>query len=324
MKKSLLIGVAVVGCLAAVNLGACGSSSGSAASTTSGPGGGTSSSSGLATGGGGSSSSSATGGSSSSSGSATGGSSSAGSGGGATTTIAAARAGNVTTPITVDAVVTGLHGTPGDYSQWYIEDPAGGPSSGVAVYCDPDLPSCPTLRAPALHTLVRITGALSTYKGSVQLVPTAQVVLQANATPPPVAMLTAADLAPTADSPYRGVVVKVEAAKLTVDSTTPPALYDTQCDIGATDAGPPLCTGCEPPTYSGFQVNDGAAHEIYIENFFFYTEHLQNSPECLTQAGVIPVSVGMTFSSMTGVLDFDPYASAQALYPMADSDYTTP
>src|SRR6202034_185081 len=96
---------------------------------------------------------------------------------GATTTIAAARSGNVTTAITVQAVVTALHGSPGDYSQWYIEDQAGGPSSGVNVYCDKDK-SC-SLPEPALHDLVLITGSLSTYKGLLQLVPTAIHTVQA-------------------------------------------------------------------------------------------------------------------------------------------------
>jgi hypothetical protein len=219
-----------------------------------------------------------------------------------------------------------LHGAPNDYSQWYIEDPAGGPSSGVAVYCDPDLSSCPTLRAPALYDFIQITGALSTYRGALQFVPTAQRVLSSNATPPPVAMVTVADLAPSASSPYRGVVVKV-ASMLTVDDVTPMALYDTNCNVATdagADAGPPLCAGCEPPTYSGFQANDGMGHEVYIEAFFFYTDHLQSSPECLMSAGVIPVAVGKTFSSMTGILDYDPYASAQAFSPVSDADYVTP
>ena len=318
MNKSWLIGGAIVGCLTAASLGACGSNSSGATTTTasasasaSGSGTASSASSSASTGAGGTSTSS-----------------SAGTGGevdgGATTTIAAARAASVTTPITVDAVVTALHGTvPNDVSQWYIEDPAGGPLSGVAVYCDPDLPSCPTLRAPPLQTLVRITGALSTYKGVLQFVPTAQAVLQMNAPLPPIATVTMTDLAPSAASMYRGVLVHL-ASKLTVDSVTPPALYDTQCNTGATDGGLPLCTGCSPPTYAGFQANDGMGHEVYVEAFFFATDHLQSSPECTTQAGEIPVTVGMTFSAMTGVLDFDPYAGAQALSPVTDTDYTTP
>ncbi len=199
---------------------------------------------------------------------------------GATTTIAQARTQNVTSSITVLAVVTALHGTPGDYSQWYIEDPAGGPSSGVAVYCDPDLASCPTIRAPAVNDLVLITGALSTYKGELQFVPTAQTLVQSSYTPPPIATVPATELIATANSAYRGVLVKL-ASKLTVDNATPASLYDTNCggssDAGA-DAGLTLCSGCEPPTYSGFEVNDGAGHEIYVEDFFFYTDHLQSSP----------------------------------------------
>jgi hypothetical protein len=229
----------------------------------------------------------------------------------------------VTTPITVDAVVTALHGTPGDYSQWYIEDPAGGPMSGVVVYCDPDLPSCPTLRAPARQTLVRITGSLSTYKGQLQMVPTAQTVLQMNAALPPIPTVTPADVEESASSPYRGVLVKL-ATKLTVDDATPAALYDTKCDTGTSDASMPLCTGCEPPTYSGFQVNDGSGHEIFVEALFFYTCHLQSSPECSGEAGQIAVTSGMTFSSIQGVLDVDPYAGAQELAPVEDTDYVTP
>ena len=245
---------------------------------------------------------------------------------GATTTIAEARAQNVTSSITVLAVVTALHGTPGDYSQWYIEDPSGGPSSGVAVYCDPDLASCPTIRAPAVNDLVLITGALSTYKGELQFVPTAQTVVQSNSTPPPIATVPATELIATANSAYRGVLVKF-ASKLTVDNPTPTALYDTNCggstDAGA-DAGLMLCSGCEPPTYSGFEVNDGSGHEIYVEDFFFYTDHLQSSPECTSGAGEIAVTSGMTFSSMTGILDYDPYAAAQMFSPTKDADYVTP
>jgi hypothetical protein len=244
---------------------------------------------------------------------------------GATTTIAAARSGNVTTAITVQAVVTALHGSPGDYSQWYIEDQAGGPSSGVNVYCDKDK-SC-ALPEPALHDLVLITGKLSTYKGVVQLVPTAISTVQANATLPPIPTITMTDLAEGATSLYRGVLVKYDATKLTVDNLTPTPLYDTSCNTGAdagADAGLPLCTGCAPPSYSGFQANDGQGHEVYIENVFFETDPLQSSPECTGASGAVPVTLGMTFSSMQGILDYDSYAAAQQIAPVQASDYTTP
>ena len=73
-----------------------------------------------------------------------------------------------------------------------------------------------------------------------------------------------------------------------------------------------------------FEVNDGAGHEIYVEDFFFYTDHLQSSPECTSGAGEIAVMNGMTFSSMTGILDYDPYAASQSFSPTKDSDYVTP
>jgi hypothetical protein len=165
---------------------------------------------------------------------------------------------------------------------------------------------------------------MSTYQGAVQFVPTAQTTLQTNAALPPIATVTATDLASAGNSPYRGVLVHF-ASKLTVDDATPLALYDTQCDTGVdagADAGPELCKNCLPPTYSGFQANDGSGHEIYIEDFFFNTDHLQSSPECSSQAGEIPVKVGMTFSAITGILDYDPYGMAQALSPVEDTDYT--
>jgi hypothetical protein len=262
-------------------------------------------------------------------------------GGGGTMTIAKARAGKVTTSITVDAFVTALAGIPTDYTNWYIEDPAGGPLSGVGVYCDPLGSTVCTVPEPALHDLIQITGPLSTYMGQLQLVPTAMKVLKSNATPPPVAKLTAADIAPSANSPYRGVYVElVVPSKLIVDSVTPAALFDTACgavlpsdggveggakDGGASDAGPPHCTAlCTPPVYSGFQANDGTGNEVYIRAPFFFTDLLQSSPECLTQPMVVPVTVGMTFSSMSGVLDVDLYSGAQNLSPVLPSDYATP
>lgn len=94
---------------------------------------------------------------------------------------------------------------------------------------------------------------------------------------------------------------------------------------GTADGGLPQCSPvCEPPVYSGFEASDGAGSEIYIEAPFFHTDPLQSSPECLTQTGVVPVKVGMSFSSMSGVLDIDPYAKAQALSPVLPSDYVTP
>ena len=255
--------------------------------------------------------------------------------GGATTTIAAARQAQVTTPITVTAVVTALHGTiPNDVSEWYVEDPAGGPYSGVVVYCDPDKSACPTIRAPSRGSLVQITGALETYQGQVQLVPTSQTVLSTSGTFPPIPTVSVTELAPSGTSTYRGVLVKLAAGTtLTVDDVTPPALLNSECttilapDGGADagDAGVRSCSYlCSPPAYSGFTANDGKGDEVNIEATFFATDPLQSSPECLGQPGVVPVTKGTTFSAMQGVLDYDGYAKQQQLSPVEASDYATP
>jgi len=249
------------------------------------------------------------------------------------TTIAAARQSNATGTITVKGFVTALAGVPKDYPQWYIEDPAGGPYSGVLVYCDPLAKTPCNVPEPALHDLIEVTGKLTTYMRQVELEPTAMTVLQTNTPAPPVATLTAADVAPGASSPYRGVYVKLSIpTKLVVDDVTPSALFDTACgavpavDAGAGhDAGVAACTNlCTPPAYSGFQANDGTGNEVYIEAPFFNTDPLQSSPECLTQNGIVAVTVGMTFSAMSGVLDIGPYSGMQGIAPVLPSDYTTP
>jgi hypothetical protein len=158
-------------------------------------------------------------------------------------------------------------------------------------------------------------------------VPSEQTVLKTT-TPPPVQTVTAADVLPDATSQYRGVVVQL-ADKLTVDDVTPKALYNTSCGAGTTaadagDAGPQMCTGCSPPTYSGFQAHDGAGDEIYVEDFFFSYDTYQSSPECANASGQKPVTVGMTFSAVTGILEYDGYAASQALYPRSNADITTP
>jgi len=252
--------------------------------------------------------------------------------GGATTTIAQARQAMPTTAITVKGFVTALAGVPGDYPNWYIEDPAGGQYSGINVYCDPLATTMCLVPEPALGDLIQLTGKVSSYKGQLELLPTAMTVLQKNATPPPIPTLTAADVAPSANSPYRGVFVNLMiGTKLTVDDVTPAALADTACgatlptDGGTGDAGVAACTNlCTPPVYGGFQANDGTGNEVYVEAPFFNTDPLQSSPECLSQPGVTKVTVGMTFSKMSGILDVDPYSGAQSISPVVPADYATP
>jgi hypothetical protein len=100
-------------------------------------------------------------------------------------------------------------------------------------------------------------------------------------------------------SNLRGTVVKI-TTKLTVDNVTPSVLYDKNCE------------------------GDGVSHELLIENYFFASEHVANSPECLSAMSAVPVTNGQTFSSVQGILDFDTNGMVQALYPVTDTDYVTP
>ncbi len=243
-----------------------------------------------------------------------------------TTTIAAVRQNSPTGSFTVEGFVTALAGGKvGDFPQWYIEDPAGGQYSGIVVYCDPDVTKACLVPEPALHDLILVTGTLDPYKGQLEISPTAMTVVQSNATFPPIAALTLADIAPAANSPYRGVFVSLTlTGLLTVDDVTPTALADTASSCGAvfTDGGVASCTSaCEPPVYGGFRAKDGTGTDVYIEAPFYLTDPLQSSPECLTQSGVVDVVVGTTFSSMQGVLDIDPYSGDQALSPVQATDY---
>ena len=161
-------------------------------------------------------------------------------------------------------------------------------------------------------------GAITAYHGQLQIEPTAQTVLQAKTTMPPVYAAMSSDLAETGNSPYRGVYVKY-GSTLTVDNLTPSALYDSQCNPDG-GTGMPLCTGCSPPTYAGFEVN-GPGAPFYVEETFFPVVTLASSPECVSQMGAVAVTNGETFPFMAGILDVDPYAGVQALAPTQPSDY---
>jgi len=232
--------------------------------------------------------------------------------------------GNVTTSITVAAVVTAVQGPSGDEVNYYIEDPAGGPYSGIVVYCDPLLTTCPAgPRAgnPSVGDYVLITGAISAYHGQQQIKPTAYTLIShGHALPAPVTVQGSDVAAGNTSAQYRGVLVKL-AETLTVADLTPSALYDTQCNTGATDGGMPLCTGCAPPTYSGFQVTDSASAVIYVEQYLFPGDPLQSSPECVSAAGQVAVTKGESFPFMEGIVDFDGYANAQFMAPRGPSDY---
>jgi predicted extracellular nuclease len=230
--------------------------------------------------------------------------------------------GNVTSSISVEGVVTAVQGPSGDEVNYYIEDPAGGPYSGVGVYCDPVKTSCPAgPRAgnPVVGDYVLITGAISAYKGQSQLQPTAyKLISSGHALPTPVAVQGTDVAAGNTSAQYRGVLVKLSET-LTVTNLTPMALYDTECNKDGGAVG--QCTGCSPPTYSGFQATDSAMNVIYVEQYLFPGDVLQSSPECLSASGQVAVTSGETFTFMEGILDYDGYASAQFLAPRGPSDY---
>ena len=81
------------------------------------------------------------------------------------------------------------------------------------------------------------------------------------------------------------------------------------------------CSGCAPPTYSGFQATDAASDVIYVEQYLFPGDPLQSSPECVSVAGQVAVTQGETFPFMEGILDYDGYAQAQFMAPRGPSDY---
>ena len=305
MKKSAIVGAVLVGSLLAASLGACSSSKGSS---------GTGATTTATTGSGGHTTTTSTG---------TTGTDGGPVDAGATTTIAAARMGNVTTSITVAAVVTAVQGASGDEVNYYIEDPAGGPYSGIVVYCDPLLTTCPPgPRAgnPSVGDYVLITGPISAYHGQAQIAPTAYALIEhGHALPAPVTVQGSDVAAGNTSAQYRGVLVKLSET-LTVSNLTPEALYNTTCGTATPDGGP-LCAGCAPPTYSGFQATDSASNVIYVEQYLFPGDPLQSSPECVSMAGQVAVTKGETFPFMEGILDYDGYASAQFMAPRSPSDY---
>ena len=164
-----------------------------------------------------------------------------------------------------------------------------------------------------------ITGAISAYQGQLQISPTAYELIQSGYTLPAPVTVQGTDVAAAGTSAqYRGVLVKLDET-LTVTNLTPTALYDTQCNTDAGTVG--QCTGCSPPTYSGFQVSDSASNVIYVEQYLFPGDPLQSSPECLTASGQVAVTMSETFPFMEGILDYDGYAKAQFMAPRTPSDY---
>ncbi len=215
-----------------------------------------------------------------------------------------------------------MQGPSGDEVNYYIEDPAGGPYSGIVVYCDPLETKCaagPRAGNPSVGDYVLITGAISAYQGQLQIEPTAYERIESgHALPAPVTVQGSDVAASNTSAQYRGVLVKL-AETVTVTNLTPTALYDTQCNTDGGAMG--QCSGCAPPTYSGFQATDSANDVIYVEQYLFPGDPLQSSPECVSMPGQVAVTQGETFPFLEGIVDYDGYAKAQFMAPRGPADY---
>ena len=227
-------------------------------------------------------------------------------------TVAALRAAPpaVFTPVTVNtAVVTGLTG---NYKNLYIQDLAGGPRSGIALYCNFDASSnkCPipesTMKTFKPGQKVKVVGTWDIYKDKEEIKPTAITVLDAASTTlPPFAQLTAAQAAETlTQSDYEGCLVEISGVSsttpLTVTSTTPAAFrndsFTTDCLHG--------------PSYSAFEVWDNTS-TIAVTTTFYRSIDLATEAMCIMIFDGGPgdrlVVVGDKFNKLAGILDKDLY-----------------
>ncbi len=131
---------------------------------------------------------------------------------------------------------------------------------------------------------VLITGPISTYKGQQQIAPTAYALIASDHALPAAVAVTGQR---RRRGEHVGAVPRSPGEALRdADRDQPHAGGALQHHCGTPTAdGGPLCSGCAPPTYSGFQVSDSASNVIYVEQYLFPGDPLQSSPECLTQTG---------------------------------------
>jgi hypothetical protein len=236
-----------------------------------------------------------------------------------TTTIAAVRqaAYQAPTPLTVLAVVIAVDRNSPDATLWYVQDPEGGPYSGVAVWCAP-WDNCPaTVKAPKLHDYVLISGTIT----ASAIHPTMQQVIPGGPPAPAPTTVSALDLASRLGSARTwglwGSKVRLPVVT-TVDSLTPWMLANGDC---MSPSGDNLCKGpiCAP-SYYGFEVIDGAGNKIIIGNDFQDVTGLVSSPECKASVGQTQVITGGTFDFIEGILD-QGTAAEQVLMPTSPDDF---
>jgi hypothetical protein len=216
------------------------------------------------------------------------------------------------------AVVTAV--TPSGKELW-VQDLAGGPRSGISVYCNPASASAPclvptaTILALRPGNVVQLSGVWSPYHGKNMIRPTSITVVDATALPAPTPITAAqADpLLPASD--YAGVLVTVTTAPLTVVGASAVPY--------APDGGSPCQNG---PTPGLFQVSDGTS-TIDVETTFFDTIDIGIGDPCLPAldggaARAHVVRPGDTFTKLGGILDWDTVTGQLVLQPTDPSQYT--
>jgi hypothetical protein len=251
-------------------------------------------------------------------------------GGGTFGTIKAAREAGLAAfaPVTIDtAVVTGVNWS-GTTAKAYIQDAAGGPKSGVMLYCKYSgtgtlCPMGDQIKALKMGQKVKVVGTWDVYNSQEEIKPTAITVLDSTeGALPPYAEIPAAQAIMTlTSSDYEGCLVKISGVSastpLTVTSMTPAGFqntnYSTDCSKG--------------PPYSAFEVSDGSGNKIAVTTNYYRNIDLNTDANCVGRddAGVPydnVVVVNDTFNMLAGVLDMDPYdMNGIILTPTAENQY---
>ncbi|MBI5481738.1 MAG: hypothetical protein HY906_22975 [Deltaproteobacteria bacterium] len=254
-----------------------------------------------------------------------------GDGGGTFGTIKAAREANLAAfaPVTIEtAVVTGVNWS-STTAKAYIQDAAGGPKSGIMLYCKyASGGTCPmgdAMKALKMGQKVKVVGTWDVYNGQEEIKPTAVTVLDSNeGALPPYAEISAAQAVETlTQSDYEGCLVKISGVSattpLTVTSMTPAGFVnDNYNSTGACCCGPP---------YSAFEVSDSSGNKIAVTTNFYRNIDLGTDGTCIMIFdGGVPadklVVVGDKFNMLAGILDMDPYdMNGITLTPTAGNQY---
>jgi hypothetical protein len=231
---------------------------------------------------------------------------------------------------TVSIAKTVVIGVKGNWDDIWVMDEDGGPKSGLDVYC-PGATSHPcAIPETFVKTLkqgmrVQVTGLYDVYNGKIELKPTAINILDSGAigalpTPNDITAAQAAESVLTSD--YQGTLVNITgvgtSTPLTVTSVTPATYVNSNYT--------PDCL--KGPPYSAFMISDGSS-TLAVETTFYRDIHFSSDPgpcgikifDGGTPSGTL-VTVGGTFTKLTGVLDIDTFVQKMVLAPNNDAAYT--